>query len=134
MTILTCYTRGYMKCRAERSLYLNIGGKHMRWGKFKPGKVRYWCSSPRGKTSSMVFADGTNLAVDLTGASGADIMLVTTADAEGRKIRLGDRQLVFFFPTTSVPPSIRIEGNTIVIGRQRVSFEQGHIVFAIKGE
>ena len=49
--------------------------------------------SPRGQTSSLTLEDGTCFGVDFTGASGADVMLVTTGEAEGTKVKVGGKSM-----------------------------------------
>ena len=89
--------------------------------------------SPRGETSSLTLADGTCVGVDFSASSGADVMLVTTGAAEGTKVKVGGKALTFAFPTTSSPPKVTTRGDTATIGRQRVTIEDGKIVFAHEG-
>ena len=76
----------------------------------------------------------TLFAVDFTGASGADVMLVTTGKAEGQSIKLASKTLTFFFPTCQDAPQVRTSGNAAVVDRQRVTLENGHLVLAVTGE
>ena len=119
---------GYRFANPDRSIYLNTMGKHVRWGRSARGKPKYWWASPNGKSSSLTLSDGTCFAVDFTGASGADVMLVTTGKAAGQTVDLGGKKLTFYFPTTKEPPEVKVEGNSAVAGAQRVSITDGKLV------
>jgi hypothetical protein len=133
ITVLTNEVRGYMGAKADRALALNSRGRQLHWGTVAPGPVRFWATSPRGQTSSLTLADGTGFAVDFSGASGADLMLVTTGPAEGQTVRVGDTGFTFFFPNTDQPPTIRVEGDAAVVGRQRVTLNRGNLELAAAG-
>ena len=134
ITVLTNRTRGYMSAKPDRSLCLNTMGKHVRWGTVKDGPTRYWWSSPRGLASSLTLADGTCFAVDFTGASGADVMLVTTGAAEGQSVKVAGKTLTFHFPTAGSPPQVKVSGTVAVVGKQKVTIEDGHLVLGEKGK
>ena len=87
-----------------------------------------------GDTSSLTLSDGTCYAVDFTAASGADVMLVTTAKAEGQSVKVDGRTLTFYFPTVAKPPVAKVSGDAATIGKQRVKFEDGHLVLAQEGK
>ncbi len=133
ITVLTNETRGYMGAKADTALALNCRGRHFTWGTVTAGPPRHWSMSPRGETSALTLADGTAFGVDFSGASGADVMLVTTGRAEGQAVRVGDATLTFFFPTTVNPPRVDVEAGAAVVGRQRVTLAVDRIVFAIIG-
>jgi len=124
---------GYRKTKVDKTLYLNTMGKHIQWGKVAEGKAKYWWSSPMGQTSSLTMADGTCLAVDFTGASGADVMLVTTAQAKGQTVKIDGRAMTFYFPTAKNPPTVKVEGKAAIVGKQRITFKDGHLVLTAQG-
>jgi hypothetical protein len=124
---------GYRYANADRSIYLNTMGKHIRWGRVVSGKPRHWQSSPTGSSSSLTLSDGTCLAVDFTGVSGADVMLVTTAKADGQTVDIGRRKLTFYFPTATEPPKVKVDLNAAVVGEQRVTIKDGNLVLAVTG-
>jgi hypothetical protein len=70
--------------------------------------------------------------VDFTGASGVDVMLVTTGKAAGQVLRIGPDSLTFYFPGVDVPLSVRIDGDVAVVGEQRVAREGGNLVLGVK--
>ena len=82
----------------------------------------------------MTLADGTCFAVDFTGASGADVMLVTTGKAEGKTAKLSGKTLTFYFPTADRAPDVKVDGEAAVIGRQRVTLKDGNLVFQRSGK
>ena len=98
------------------------------------GPTEYWWASPRGQTSALTLANGTCFGVDFTGASGADVMLVTTGKAKGQTVKLSGKTLTFYFPTVDRGPDVRTDGNAAVIGRQRVTIEDGNLLFRMRGE
>jgi len=134
ITVLTNRTQGYMSAKPDRSLCLNTMGKHIRWGSVKDGPTKYWQSSPSGRASSLTLADGTCFVVDFTGASGADVMLVTTGKAEGQSVKLGGKTLTFYFPTVQSPPKAKIQGEAVVIGKQRITLKDGNLAVSISME
>jgi hypothetical protein len=133
ITVLTNRTEGYMGAKPDKGLCVNAGGEHLRWGSVKEGETEYWWSSPRGQTSSLRLAGGTCFAVDFTGASGADVMLVTTGKADGPSVTVGGLTLTFAFPGAAEAPRPEARGEAAVVGRQTVTVEDGHLVLAVKG-
>jgi len=119
---------GYLYSDPDRSLHLNTMGKHVRWGRSARGPAKHWWASPNGRSSSLTLSDGTCIVVDFTGASGADVMLVTTGKADGQTVDVDGRGLTFYFPTTKEPPEVKVEKNMAVVGKQRVSIEDGNLI------
>ncbi len=126
MSVLTKPAKGYMGAQADSSLQIAAFGKKFSWGKI-PGEVMFWDTSEKGKTSTMTFSDGTTITVDLTGASGADAMLVTTGEAEGRKVTLGDVVVTIKFLTQGKEPLVKVRKNSIFVGKQIVTVLNGRI-------
>ncbi len=134
ITLLTERTSGYMAAKPDKALRINSMGKHSSWGKCKSGKVRHWSHSPMGQTSSLTLADGTAIAVDFTGASGADVLLVTTTKAEGQRLKLAGQTVTVYFPTASEAPKARLAGESIVVGKQAIRLdEKGNLVLETSG-
>lgn len=137
ISVLLTRTRGFvdkMDAKPDRALQLNTMGKHISWGTVKKGAPRHWSHSPRGTTSSLTTCDGTAFAVDFSGASGADVMLVTTGQADGQTVNVDGKKLTFYFPTEKTAPGVRIQGDAAIVGKQQVSFKDGHIVLSATGE
>jgi len=136
ISALLTRTRGYVKsmdATPDGALQLNTMGEHVSWGTVKEGAPRHWSCSPRGTTSSLTLSDGTCIAVDFSGASGADVMLVTTGKADGQTVNVDGKPLTFYFPTTEQPPAVKVEGNAVVVGKQRLTIEDGNLVPAVTG-
>ena len=131
ITLLTTRTQGYMAAKPDRALRLNSMGKRSSWGTAKEGPTRHWSMSPRGQTSSLTLSDGTCFGVDFSGASGADVMLVTTGKADGQSVKVRGNTLTFGFPTAATPPKATVVGDAVTIGKQRVSIRDGNLVFAV---
>lgn len=134
ITVLTNDVRGYMGADADHALAIHSRGRKLHWGTVAAGPPRFWHASPRGETSSLTLADGTAFAVDLSGASGADLMLVTTGEADGETVHVGDARLTFFFPDSGRQPEIQRDGSAAVVGRQRVTITDGNLAFGFRGE
>jgi formylglycine-generating enzyme required for sulfatase activity len=131
ITVLTNPVRGYMGAEADRALAVHSRGRRLHWGTVTEGPVRDWSTSARAETSTLTLADGTAFAVDFTGASGAEIMLVTTGAAEGTPVTIGGTTLTFWFPTAERPPVPRVEGDAVQVGRQRVTWRDGRLSLGI---
>ena len=122
---------GYLYSNPDRSLHLNTMGRHLRWGRVARGPVKHWWASTKGRSSSLTLSDGTCFAVDFTGASGADVMLVTTGKTAGQTVDAGGRGLSFYFPTTKEPPTVKVEGRAVIVGKQRISIAGGNLVLTV---
>ncbi len=119
---------GYLRSSPDRSLHINTAGKQIQWGRVVGGEPKYWLASPGGDCSSLTLSDGTCIAVDFTGASGADVMLVTTAKADGQTVDLGGKKLTFYFPTLKQPPKVILRAGAAIVGKQTVSIKDGNLV------
>jgi hypothetical protein len=121
---------GYLYSEPDSKLHINSMGRHLQWGKSVPGPVSHWWTSPEGKLSSMTLSDGTCIAVDFSGTSGVDVLLMTTAQAEGTTVKINNTPVTFFSPTSAEVPEINVAGNKAVIGRQQVSIKNANLVIA----
>jgi len=134
ITVLLTRTRGYMDSKPDKTLRINAGGKHLSWGTVAHGPPRHWDHSPKGTTSTLTLSDGTAFAVDFSGASGADVMLVTTGKAEGGTVELGGRKITCYFPTVPNAPDVRVGNDAVAVGRQRITLRGGNLVLEKRGE
>jgi hypothetical protein len=133
ITVLTNRTQGYMGAKPDRTICLNTMGERVKWGTVKDGPTKYWWTSPRAQSSSLTLSDGTCFAVDFTGASGADVMLVTTGKADGQTVKLDGKTLTFYFPTVDTAPKVKTAGNAAAVGRQQVTLKNGNLVLRVTG-
>jgi hypothetical protein len=83
--------------------------------------------------STLTLADGTAFAVDFSGASGADVMLVTSGPAEGQTVPLPGGPLTCWFPNAERPPVVRAEGDAAVVGGQRILVRDGNLTLTVAG-
>jgi len=119
---------GYLYSEPDSKLHINSMGRHLQWGKSVPGPLSHWWTSPEGKLTSMTLSDGTCIAVDLSGASGVDVLLLTTAPAEGSTVKINNTPVTFFSPTSTQIPEINVSGKKAVIGSQQVSIVNANLV------
>ncbi len=133
ITVLTNPVRGYMGAPADTALAVHSRGRRLAWGRVTEGPVRHWWSSPRGEVSTLTLADGTAFAVDFSGASGADVMLVTSGPAEGQTVRVPGGAITCWFPTADRPPVVRAEGDAAVVGGQRILLRDSHLTLTVAG-
>jgi hypothetical protein len=134
ITVLTNKTEGYMAAKPDKSLCLNTGGERIKWGTVKSGPTRHWWASSEGHASTLTLSDGTSFAVDFTGSSGSDVMLVTTGEAQGQTVEVDGSRLTFFFPTCPQTPEVKPEANAAVVGKQRVTMVDGNLVLSITAD
>ncbi|MFP4054247.1 MAG: hypothetical protein ACLFV7_10350 [Phycisphaerae bacterium] len=136
ITILTKRTSGYMAAKPDPGLKLNSMGKHSTWADLKRGgAVKSWQHSPMGQTSSLRLEKAV-VGVDFTGASGEEVMLVTTAKADGQTVKLDGRKVTIHFPTAGeTMPAVEVKDGKIVAGNQTVAFDkEGSIVWGVPGK
>ena len=128
VTLQTQNTRGWHRANTDASVWIWGLGKKEKWGAFR-AKAAYWQPAADG---SMILAggDGTHLAVDFSGASGADAMLVMAGPGagEGTKVEVGGTVFALKFVTSGAEPDVRVQGDKIVVGKQTVAIEDGHLV------
>jgi hypothetical protein len=122
-----------MGAKPDKSLRLNTMGRHVKWGSVKERPTRHWWTSARGEASSLTLGDGTCFAVDFTGASGSDVMLMTTGKAEGQAVKLDGKVLTFYFATAQMPPEVTVKGDAAVVGRQKVTMVNENLALAVTG-
>ncbi|GAA4394504.1 hypothetical protein GCM10023187_00390 [Nibrella viscosa] len=129
VTALTKSAKGYMGAKADTALHILAYGRQLTWGRIS-SEAQDWTRSPKGETSVLRFADGTAIGVDLSGKSGADLMLVSSGDAEGKKVRVGRHTLTFRFLTQTPLPKIRVKNQQVWVRKQRLSIAgDGRISF-----
>ncbi len=130
ISVLTQASAGYMKATPDGGLQVAAFGKKFKWGQVG-GEVKYWWTSTHGEASVLTTADGKSVAVDFTRGSGADAMLVTTGQAEGQQVKLGPAVLTFKFLTAGKEPTVKVDGDKAIVGKQTVSIKDGNIVLGV---
>ena len=130
ITLLAKPSRGYMAAHADTAFQVLTSGGRWQWGR-TGGDVVYWRPAGNGKTSLMKFSAGACVAIDFTESSGAPVMLVSTGEAEGEKVRLGNTVLTIWFPDTAIPPSLKVVDGMVKAGSQTIHMDHGMIIFGI---
>jgi hypothetical protein len=77
--------------------------------------------------------DGTCLAVDFSGISGAEAMLVMTGPGapDENTVKLGNTTYSFLILTDGKPPQPKVDDDVIIVGRQTIVIEDGKIHLGI---
>ena len=116
----------------DRSMRISHHGKKTSWGSI-PSKATVWIPGADG--SAIIGSDKSCVAIDFSGASGADGMLVMTgASTPGEgTVSAGGRKFSFKFLTAATAPTPKVQGDKIVIGTQTVSYKDGKIVLGKMG-
>ena len=127
ITALTQDTKGFMGEKADTALHVWAYGEKHLWGRI-PGPVSHWERSADGKLSQLHFEDGHILLVDLSGKSGADVVLIATGPQEGTLVQLGGVTLTVKCFTTGAPPAIRSQGRRLQVGPQVLRWQRGRLV------
>jgi hypothetical protein len=111
----------------DRSMRISHHGKKSSWGSI-PSKTTTWIPGADG--SAIIGSDKGCVAIDFSGASGADGMLVMTGSGAPKDgtLSAGGVKFSFKFLTAAAAPTPKVQGDKIVIGAQTVSFKDGKIV------
>jgi hypothetical protein len=130
ISVQTFSTRGWHKANSSGEVVVWGLGKKTRWGNLRNG-LTYFRPAADG-SASMVSGDGTAMAIDFSGASGAPAMLVMTGRGAPREntLGVGGTALAFKFLTEGKEPQPKAEGDAVIVGGQAVRMEDGHIVLA----
>lgn len=129
ISILTRASKGFMGANGETTLSIVSCGKDLTWGTINKGFTDTFSPSPDGSTV-LNTGDGSGLAIDFSGASGADVMLVQSGPAAkgSGSLDAGGTAFRFLFLTKGAQPVPQVKGSTVVIGEQTVSVENNRIV------
>ncbi len=129
ITQLARRTRHRFRHGPDRGMQIRHHGKKTTWGSI-PGDATHW--APASDGSAIIGSSKTCVAIDFSGASGADGMLVMTGDGapSGTTVTAGGRTYSFKFLTAGAAPTPKAKGDTVVVGTQTVSFKDGKLVLA----
>lgn len=128
ITALTQPVRGFMGEEPDSAFHLLAYGRKMTWGAI-PGPVEHWETSRDGATSVLTFENGLSVAVDLSGTSGADAVLVATGAFEGEQVEFGGQTVTVKYFSEQEPPVIRVRGKRLLVGKQRIQLKDGQWLF-----
>jgi hypothetical protein len=117
-----------MGSKADNSLLVQCGGKNARWGLTSGGFTGDFAPAADGSTILAV-ANGSSLAIDFSGASGADAMLVQTGPgAQGEVVEVAGTKVAFGFFGGGKPAKPQVLGDKVTVGEQTVTVKDGKIV------
>jgi hypothetical protein len=105
-------------------------GKKETWGSI-PSKVTDWRP---GKDGSAVLGDGqTSVAIDFSGASGADGMLVMTGPGapSDNVIKADGHVFSFKFLTKGSAPTPKAVDDKVAVGKQTVSMQNSKLMLGV---
>ena len=129
ISILSKPTKGNYGCKAESTLSINNGGRHLTWGSFRGFTDEF---AP-GKDGSTVLTgtDGTSLAVDFSGRCGTGAMLVVAGAGEAAKSDahavIGAKTLSFLFLGKGTAPKLLDRGDKVLVREQTVTISDGKV-------
>ena len=128
VTVLGKRPRKHTKSHEIGPVRITGLGQDLKWGRMT-GDVKHFSVTQDG-CGVVAMGDGTCLAVDFSGASGADGMLVMTGPgAPGEnQVEAGGTTFSFKFLTKGAPPKPKARGDKVAIGGQTVSFAEGRII------
>jgi hypothetical protein len=140
ISVLLKPAKGYMGANPDGTLKIMGFGRRLSWGAAS-GDVKHWWQDERGAASVLTTTTG-SVAVDFTGLSGAEVMLVTTGQDEGFSFAVGegsketpgipfvgDRpKLTVKFLTAGAVPNPSVKDNVATFGKRTVTFKDGNIV------
>jgi hypothetical protein len=131
ITVATGRTRGYHASKPDNALTVMVKGRNTAWGTVARNcnGIVHWWKTDRGDMSAFTLGNGVAFGVDFTGASGADVLLVTTGEATGSTVKLGEKSLTFYFPTTDTPPLPLAGTDRIAVGNRTIRLDGDNIVF-----
>ena len=49
-------------------------------------------------------------------------------------MKLGGKTLTFYFPTQQTPRKVKTQGNSAVVGNQRVTLKDNHLALTVTGK
>ncbi|MCH8540681.1 MAG: DUF4962 domain-containing protein [Opitutales bacterium] len=123
ISVLGKTTPGYIKAEAESAVSILTGGELIEWAPFSDGIAEEYDIREHGG-SVLQFGDGESFAVDFSGTSGRDVLLVRTtreAPEEGESLRLGEQYLDFLFLGDGETPTVELRDDQVHAGEQVIT-------------
>ena len=127
ISILPEGAKGNMGAKAEESLTIQYAGQTMKWGNIRDGITDTLAQAEDGSTI-LTTGDGSCLAIDFSGTSGADAMLVMTgpgAPKQHQYVHDGNYFSLLFLGGKMHEP--KVTENGIQVGEQVISHQSGTI-------
>jgi hypothetical protein len=131
VSILTRASRGNMGAAGEKTLTVRAG-RTQKWGAIN-GFTGDFNPAPDGSTI-LTTGDGSCLAIDFSGASGLDAMLVMIGPGAPSTgvVEAGAKKFSFLFLGAKAPTP-QVQGDKVVIGKQTVGLANDKIVLGVFG-
>lgn len=120
-------------------------GERVKFGQMRKGKADHYAPRPDG--SGTLTAGDTFLAVDYSGASGAEAVVVLGGAGVGKpaaksggvvavtELKVGDTPFsVLTLQKKGDPPAVKVDGDKVVVGGQTVTFDGKKLVFEKEGK
>ena len=128
ITFLGQRPRSHTKADEIGPIWITAFGRDLRWGRMT-GQIKHFSVTEDG-CAVVAVSDGSCLAVDFSGASGTDGMLVMTGPGAPKDatVSAGGTAFSLKFLTAGAAPTPRAEGDRLAVGAQTVSFRDGLIV------
>ena len=130
ITVLAKRPRSHTKPQEIGPLWITAFGRDSRWGRLS-GDIKHFEVKQDG-SAVVTTADGTSLAVDFSGNSGVEGMLVMTGPGAPKDgdatVTAGGTTYSIKYLTRGKSPKPEVQGDKIAVGEQTISFKDGHIV------
>lgn len=131
ISVLTQDAEGYIESHTDGEVHIAAEGKKETWGQLE-GETRQWIAGQDG-SGILALQNGTCLAVDFSGASGADAMMLMTGPGrgEGEMVELNGQPLSLRFYGFTQQPPIEKQQGFVTIGDQQIRMEDGVLQLSI---
>ena len=134
ITFLGKRPRKHTKEQEIGPIWITAVGRTSQWGRMT-GDIKHFANMKDG-SAVIAAGDGSCLAVDFSGASGAEAMLVMTGPGapNDQTATAGGTTFSFRFLGRESPPALKSEGNEVIVGSQTVLQKDGVIVLGKMAE
>lgn len=134
ISILARGTKGNFSVKGENTLTIWSQGQKTRWGGIAGGFKGDFKLAPDGSTI-LTTGDGSGLAIDFSGASGAEVMLVMTGKGapRGTTVQAGNQAYSFLFLGPGQAPTPVASGSQVRVGNQTIGWDGKQITLSSMG-
>ncbi|MFW6106565.1 MAG: hypothetical protein ACOC8H_00220 [bacterium] len=127
ITILATRPRSHTKSKEIGPVWITTGGRRSTWGRMT-GEATYFQAMQDG-SATLATKDGTALAADFSGNAGGDMLVMSGPGApDENTVDLNGRSFSFKFLGDGMAPEPKVDGDAIVVGQQKITYADGHIV------
>ncbi len=133
ITVQTRSTRGWHRANTDGSVWVWAHGKKSKIGRLA-GTCQTW--KPAEDGSAILTVSGTSMAVDFSGASGAEGMIVMAGPgaAGSEKVEVGGKTLFFTFLPADEAPKLTVQGSEVLVGKQKVGYDGADLSLQVFGK